>query len=44
MRAFVIPATGKGFTIRRVPYMELKERKVFDSIEHIRAWEKHHGL
>lgn len=44
MRAFVIPATGKGFTIRRVPYMELADQKVFDSIEHIREYEASHGV
>jgi len=39
MRAFVIPASGKAFAVRRVPYMDLAQHKVFDSIEHIRRWE-----
>lgn len=43
MRAFVIPARGKGFTVERVPYMELAKERVFDSIQHIRRWEKNHG-
>lgn len=40
MRAFVIPASGAAFTIRRVPYNELAEHKVFDSNEHIARWER----
>lgn len=39
MRAFVIPASGKGFIARRVPYMELKKHKLYDSPDHIREWE-----
>ena len=40
MRAFVIPASGKAFTIERVPYMALKKHKIYDSPEHILKWEK----
>jgi len=40
MRAFVIPASGKAFTVRRVPYMELASHKIFDSPEQVLAWEK----
>lgn len=43
MRAFVIPAGGKGFTIRRVPYMELADKKIYDSPAHIKNWETKHG-
>jgi len=44
MRSFVIPASGKGFTIRRVPYMALAKDRVFDSPEHIKAWENLRGM
>lgn len=40
MRAFVIPASGKAFTLRRKPYMELAKNKVFDSPEHINKFER----
>jgi type IV secretory pathway TraG/TraD family ATPase VirD4 len=43
MRAFIIPASGKAFTIRRVPYMVLTNQKIFDSPDHIVEWEKKHG-
>jgi len=43
MRAFVITASGKPFTIRRVPYMALEKHKIFDSPDHIRAWESTHA-
>ncbi|MCP4184810.1 MAG: type IV secretory system conjugative DNA transfer family protein [Hyphomicrobiales bacterium] len=39
MRAFVVPASGKPFTIERVPYMALAKHKLFDSPVHIRKWE-----
>ena len=39
MRAFVIPASGKPFTIERAPYMELEKHKLYDSPDYIRAWE-----
>ncbi len=42
MRGFVIPA-GKGFTIRRVLYMELQDQKLFDSPAHIKEWEVKYG-
>lgn len=35
MRAFVIPANGKAFTVRRVSYTELERYKVYDSPEHV---------
>lgn len=40
MRAFVIPASGKPLTIRRVPYMELAQYKLYDSPDQIRDWER----
>lgn len=43
MRAFVIPAGGKAFTVRRMPYMELARFKIYDSPEHIRAYERGRG-
>lgn len=43
MRAFVIPASGKPFTISRVPYMALTNQKIFDSPDHIIEWEKKHA-
>ena len=44
MRAFVIPASGKAFTVERVSYTELEQHKIFDSPKHILAWEaKHKG-
>ena len=43
MRAFVIPARGKAFTVERVAYMELEEERVYDSPEHIIQWEKSYG-
>lgn len=39
-RAFVIPASGKGFTIERVPYTVLASSQVYDAPDHIAAWEK----
>ena len=35
MRAFVIPSSGRAFTVRRVPYTELESFKVYDSPEHV---------
>ena len=35
MRAFVIPASGKGFMVERVPYMALAKHKIFDSPDHV---------
>tara|TARA_R110002050_G_scaffold257882_1_gene396992 strand:- start:816 stop:1538 length:723 start_codon:yes stop_codon:yes gene_type:complete len=44
MRAFVIPAAGKGFTVRRRPYYEqLASKRVFDSPDFIAAWEEKYG-
>ena len=40
MRAFVIPASGKAFTIERVPYWELNGQNIYDDPDHIRAWEE----
>lgn len=40
MRAFVIPASGRAFTVRRVPYTALERFKVYDSPEHIIAVER----
>ena len=39
MRAFVIPASGKAFTIERREYMALANYRLFDSPDHIRKWE-----
>ena len=39
MRAFVIPASGKGFTIRRRTYMDFAPHW-YDSPAHIAAWER----
>lgn len=41
MRAFVIPASGRGFTIRRVPYTGFPAGW-FDSPDFITAWERRH--
>jgi type IV secretion system protein VirD4 len=41
-RAFVIPASGAGFTILRQPYHETFPAHLFDSREHIAAWETKH--
>lgn len=43
MRAFIISASGKGFTVERVPYTALEKFKLFDSPSHIMAWEKARG-
>ena len=43
MRAFVIPASGKAFTVKRIPYMMLAKQKVFDSPEHVMKWESKIG-
>lgn len=43
MRAFVVPASGQGFTIERAPYMETEELAVFDSPDFIVEWEKRFG-
>ncbi|MDO6523934.1 type IV secretory system conjugative DNA transfer family protein [Shimia thalassica] len=40
MRAFVIPASGRAFTVRRVSYTELERFKTYDSPEHILRVEK----
>jgi len=40
MRAFVIPASGKCFTIRRNDYMDIKTKGLFDSPNFISEWEK----
>jgi len=39
MRAFVIPASGKGFTIKRRTYMDFAPHW-YDSPAHIAAWER----
>jgi type IV secretory pathway TraG/TraD family ATPase VirD4 len=39
MRAFVIPASGKAFTVERQPYMNLAKHKVYDSPAHVKRWE-----
>ncbi|PLU25719.1 TraM recognition domain-containing protein, partial [Sinorhizobium medicae] len=41
MRAFVIPASGRGFTIRRVNYDEA-DGLAFDHPDFISAWEQRH--
>lgn len=41
MRGFVIPASGSGFTIRRVPYTGFPSGW-FDSPDFITAWERRH--
>lgn len=43
MRAFVIPASGKPLVVTRLPYMALANQKLFDSPDHIRAWERARG-
>lgn len=43
MRAFVVPASGKPFTIHRIPYMELADEMIFDGPDHIREWESRYG-
>lgn len=44
MRAFVIPAAGKSFTVRRMPYYEqLTGKPVFDSPDFITGWERQHA-
>lgn len=40
MRAFVLSADGHPFTIERHDYTELGNQGLFDSPEHIRAWEE----
>jgi type IV secretion system protein VirD4 len=40
-RAFVIPASGKGFTVRRLPYTNYPAG-TFDHPEFIAAWEARH--
>lgn len=40
MRAFVISADGHPFTIERHDYTELEGHGLFDSPDHIRAWEE----
>jgi len=42
MRAFVIPASGRAFTVQRTPYMTQFAGGVFDSREFITEWEKTH--
>lgn len=43
LRAFVIPADGKPFMVRRVPYMELSGRNLFDDPASIAVWESQYG-
>jgi len=43
MRAFVVPASGHGFTIERAPYMETEDLSVFDSPDFIGQWERRYG-
>jgi type IV secretion system protein VirD4 len=43
MRAFVVPASGASFTIRRGEYMSEGGKGLFDSPDFIREWEKHHA-
>jgi len=43
MRAFIVPASGKSFTVRRMSYMELTELEVFDSPDFIVEWERSFG-
>lgn len=43
MRAFVIPASGKSFTVQRMSYMELADLEAFDSPDFIADWEKRFG-
>ena len=42
-RAFVVPASGRPFMVQRVPYMSLAAAAVYDSREHIAAWEINHN-
>jgi type IV secretory pathway TraG/TraD family ATPase VirD4 len=42
MRAFVIPASGRGFTVRRKSYFDLP-KGLFDSPEFIARWESQHA-
>lgn len=43
MRAFVIPASGRGFTVERVPYTSLAHLNVYDSPDFISEWEQQFG-
>lgn len=43
MRAFVIPASGRAFTIERIPYMRIARQQLYDSPDHIREWERQYG-
>lgn len=40
LRAFIIPAAGAPFTVRRVEYMARDGQGLFDSPDHISEWEK----
>lgn len=42
MRAFVIPASGRGFTVRRQSYFDLS-KGLFDSPDFIARWESQHA-
>jgi type IV secretion system protein VirD4 len=43
MRAFVVPATGKPFMIRRKNYDSIKHPGLFDSPQFITEWERRFG-
>lgn len=43
MRAFIIPASGRSFTVERASYMETQGLSVFDSPDFITSWERKYG-
>ena len=42
-KAFVIPAGGKPFMIRRMDYDAIRETGLYDSPEFITEWERRYG-
>lgn len=43
MRAFVVPASGKPFMIRRMNYDAIKQPGLYDSPDFISEWERRYG-